>query len=72
MTTFAMTMEPVPIDQLRPGPGLVQGVFSPASLGASPPVGRPHGQCRSQTSAPSLRVRTAEFRHFSCSVRPAR
>ena len=39
MTTFAMTMEPVPIDQLRPGPGLVQGVFSSASLGASPTGG---------------------------------
>ena len=69
MTTFAMTMEPVPIDQLRPGPGLVQGVFSPASLGASPPVGYIHRRDNSQTSAPSVRVCTAGFPCFLCRPR---
>jgi hypothetical protein len=60
------------------GPQLRPDAVSPRLIGGArldpteTPVGRPHGQCRSHTSAPSLRVCTDEFPCFLCRVRLAR
>jgi len=66
----SLTVAQVPIDQLRPDAANPRRISGERLGSPDRPVGRPHGQCRSQTSSPSLCVRTDEFRRFSRSDYP--
>jgi hypothetical protein len=71
-TEGSLTVEQVPIDRLRPDPANPRRMSGERLDSTAPPVGRPHGQCLSHTSAPSLCVCTDEFPCFLCRVRAAR
>jgi hypothetical protein len=69
-TEGSLTVEQVPIDRLRPDPANPRRIGRERLDSPRPPVGRPHGQCRSQTPAPSVRVCTDEFPCFSVARGP--
>ena len=66
--TSLLTIEWVPINQLRPDPANPRRIGRERLDSPRPPVGRPHGHGGWPTSAPSLCVRTAEFREKSRSL----